>query len=394
MGTVIRLNFTTLILSFFILFFLTGYSVIQFGILSSLEKELAAGDIVIENLKKEQVGQSEILDQIKSYRNGLFVLKLILDARKNVINGSDEKNPFLVFDYNKVLEDLRLLLPRDTRVAQFQVNNKGLVTAPIESVDYASLGRVIKSLKDSELFTEVKIPSGVQRALVQTTNSYGVTLPNYVYSFVLQATLNPKFWQNPMPFVDVNPRMHYSQAIRDLFISKAIEGYEKNEFKPDQDINRAEFFKIALFELLSNNEISINEYQQYKDLSEEDWYFKYVQLASKMGVAEGDNVGRFHPGQTVSRIEAIKSILTIFKIEILDPAKEQIDAEGNKKPLIMPFMDITSDDKDYPFVLTAVRSGFWKDIKNLETRLNKTKPATRAEVAFWVWKLKFDYLNK
>ena len=110
-----------------------------------------------------------------------------------------------------------------------------------------------------------------------------------------------------------------------------------------------------------------------------------------MGIAEGDNVGRFHPDQIVSRIEAIKSILTIFKVEILDPAKEQVDENGNKKPLIMPFQDITSDDKDYPIVLTAVRAGI---LDNLKLKLDKTQPASRAEIAYWVWKLKFDYLNK
>jgi len=391
MGTAIRQNFTTFILSFFILFFVVGYSVIQFGILRPLNKELVSGDLVIQELQKKQEGQSELLNEIKNYRNGLYVLNLILEARKNVISGSDEKNPFLIFNYTQVLDDLRRLLPRDARVAKFQVNNKGLITAPIESVDYASLGRVIKSFKDSDLFTEVKIPSGVQRAPVQYTDNLGGTYFDYVYSFILQAKLDPTFWQDTMPFVDVNPHEYYAQAIRDLFISGTIEGYSKRLFKPDQGINRAEFFKIALFEFLSSNVISINEYQKYIDLSEEDWYYQYIQLASKMGIAEGDSVGRFHPGQTVSRIEALKSILAIFKVEILDPSEERVDENGNRKPLIMPFQDMTSSDKDYPIVLTAVRAGI---LDNLRLKLEKTKPASRAEVAYWVWKLKFDYLDK
>jgi hypothetical protein len=226
---------------------------------------------------------------------------------------------------------------------------------------------------------------------VQKTDEYGRTYFEYVYSFILQATLDPAFWQNTMPFADINPHEYYAQAIRDLFISGAIEGYAKHLYKPDQSINRAEFFKIALFEFLSSNVITINEYQKYLDLSKDDWYYQYVQLASKMGIAEGDNVGRFHPDQTVSRIEALKSLLTIFKVNIVDPSKDEVDADGNKKPVIMPFQDITSDDKDYPIVLTAVRAGL---LDNLKFNFGKTNPASRAEVTYWLWKLKFDYLNK
>lgn len=391
MGKVIRQNITTFILSFLILFFIVSYLVVRIGIIRPLNAALASGDVVIQELQSKQEGQSELLDQIKSYRNGLYILNLILEGRKNVLNGSDEKNPFLIFNYTQVLDDIRRLLPRDARVAKFQVNNKGLITAPIESVDYASLGRVIKSLKDSELFTEVKIPSGVQRTPLQTTNAYGQIQFDYVYSFVLQAKLDPVFWQDTMPFTDVNPHAYYAQAVRDLFISGSIEGYAKRLFKPDQAINRAEFFKIALFEFLSKDVISINDYRKYIDLSDEDWYFQYAQLASKMGIAEGDEVGRFHPDQTVTRIEALKSILSIFEIEILDPELEKIDEEGNRRPLVMPFRDITSSHKDYPVVLTALRSGL---LDNIQMNFNPQTPAARSDVAYWVWKLKFDYLNK
>lgn len=386
----LRQNLTTIILASLIVFFLLAYLVIRFAVVGPLRADFNEGEQAIKTLVEMQEGQTDLLEKISAYRDGLYSLNLVLEARKNIASGSDEENPYLVFDYTQVLKDLRRLLPKDARVTKFQVNNKGLITLPIESVDYASLGRVLKSFKSSELFKEVKIPSGVQRVPRQVKTQWSSYF-EYVYTFVLQAQLDPEFWKNPMPFVDVDRHSYYAQAIRDLFISGVIEGYGNSYFRPNANINRAEFFKIALFEFLSNNVISMEEYREYIDLSDRDWHFKYIQLASKMGIAEGDDVGRFHPDQTITRAEALKTILSLFEITPPEANDEGEDKEvGNKKPQIMPFADVSTKDSIYPIVRLAIDNHL---LDNVDRELKPSQSASRAEVAYWVWKLKFDYLN-
>ena len=189
--------------------FLISLLYIRLITLRPLRADFAENKASIEVLRESQADQSELLDKINVYRDGLYALNLVLEARKEVISGSDPDNPYLVFDFTQVLEDLRQLLPRDARVTKFQVNNKGLLTLPIESVDYASLGRVLRSFKDKsfnyedpeenmadpKVFEEVKIPSGAQHS-IEKNGRYSV---KDIYSFIIQAQLNPEFWQNPMP---------------------------------------------------------------------------------------------------------------------------------------------------------------------------------------------------
>lgn len=397
---------SSILLGLFIAVFLISLLYIRVFVIRPLRAEFETNQTNIVELKAFQDGKADLLDQINIYRDGLYALNLVLEARKQVISGSDPDNPYLVFDFTQVLDDLRQLLPRDAKVTKFQINNKGLVTLPIESVDYASLGRVLRSFKDKsynaeneednisnpKIFEEVKIPSGAQRTVRKTKTGWEQQIEN-VYSFVLQAQLNPEFWQNPMPYPDVNPHEYYSQAIRDLTVAGTIEGYADGYFRPMNSINRAEFFKVLLFEFLANGDISIDDYKRYIDLSDEDWHYQYIQLASQMGIAEGDEVGRFHPDQQINRAEALKTILSVFDVPVVDPNAENEELEeGERKPYIrVPFTDIGREDKIFPVIYTAYQNGL---LDNAGQKLDVNLPVTRSEVAYWVWKLKFDYLSK
>jgi len=398
-------NTITIILVGLIAIFLLTLFYIRVFTLRSLRNDFKENQTTIDELQLAQANHADLLDQISIYRDGLYALNLVLEGRKQVISGSDEDNPYLVFDFTQVLKDLRQLLPRDSKVTKFQANNKGLITKPIESVDYASLGRVLRSFKDKsfdllneeddivspKIFEEVKIPSGAQRAIMKSGTGWQRQVNN-VYSFVIQAQLNPEFWQNPMPYPDVDPYVYYAQAIRDLTVAGTIEGYIDGNFRPLSSINRAEFFKVVLFEFLANDVISIDQYKRYIDLSDSDWHYQYIQLASQMGIAEGDEVGRFHPDQEISRIEALKTILSVYDVEITDPnaEREAEDEEGDAKPFIaVPFVDVARDDRNFAVVLAAYQNGL---LDNMGQKLQLNLPVTRYEVAYWAWKLKFDYL--
>ncbi len=373
-------RFTLIAITFFLAFYGIGYLGVRFLVLQPLKADFNSQNQRIEALKKTQTNQTELLDQIKRYRDGLFALNLLLEARKNVVSGTDEKNPYLIFDFTQVLDDLRQILPRDARVLKLQVNNKGLVTIPIESVDYASLGRVLKSFKNSKLFTEVKIPSGAQRMQKKVDQGTYQYFEN-IYSFVLQAQLDPEFWKDPMPYSDVNQHEYYSQAIRDLTVAGSIEGYPEGTFRPEAPINRAEFFKVALFEFLAKDAITVKEYKKYTDLSDKDWPYQYAQLAGKMGIVDADHEGRFKPEETITRLEALKTIFTIFKIET---------KAGKKSEDTAPFVDdVHPDDEIYPLVKQAAQLSL---LDHFNGHFNRDLSISRAELTYWIWKIKFDSL--
>lgn len=405
----------TIILGSLIVIFVLGYAIFRIGVMRPLNVEFERGDLKINDLRAVQEDKKDLLEQINKYRDGLYALNIVLEARKNVTNafeGEELENPYLVFNFSQVLDDLRRLLPNDTHVTKFQVNNKGLITMPVESIDYASLGRVLKSFKDKghdkdgldddtlipRMFTEVKIPSGAQRTVRKKQNKWGGFKLEEVYSLVLQYKLDPIFWQNPMPYPDVGSHLYYSQAIRDLTLAGSIEGYPDTYFRPNKSINRAEFFKVALFEFLSNDTISIEEYEKYVDLSDKDWHYQYIQLANKMGIAEGDEASRFHPDQSITRIEALKTILKIFEElpnEQLVENEESDNEESERKPITLPFEDVTPQDDIYPIVRVAIDNGFFSNafLKENENQLKPNQEVTRAEICYWIWKLKFYYLQ-
>jgi len=397
----IRQNFTAILLTFLILVFGVSALVFKIGILRPLVSTYEKNDSELKSLSARQEGEKEFLNEISLYREGLSGLEMLFGARKDIQSGSDPENPYLVFDYFQVLQDLRRLLPRDSRVTRFQINNKGLVTVPVETISYASLGRVLKSFKDSVIFTTVKIPSGVQRLpLPSSTDSF--ELPGVIYSMVIQATLNPSFWQNATPFKDVDRLAYYFEAIRDLYIATAVQGYVSTEvvsgdkirkielFKPDNPISRAEFFKILLFLSMHDNKISTGQYEEFDDLTDEDWHSKYFQMARRMGIANEDETGRFRPDQTVTRREALKSILHLSELNPEPLFVAGPDGLPVPDTTPVPFTDVTSTSNDYSLVRLAHDNHL---LDSIGTEFRADQVATRAEVSYWVWKLQSEQLK-
>lgn len=383
------------ILSLLILAFV-GLSVYAYYVvLKPLESDFDAGTEEIKALIKGQEDRTELLEQITLYRDGLYGLGLLLEARENVISGSDEENPFLVFNYNTVLEDLRRLLPKDATAIKFQVNDKGLMTIPVESVDYASLGRVLRSFKDAQLFTDVQIPSAVQRAPKTTIDAFGNRDIHYVYSFVVQATLDPNFWKDPLKFTDIKNSDYFVQAIRDLNISNSVEGYSDNTFRPTQAINRAEFYKLTLHASYASGLLTLEEYSEAIDAPESLWYDRYVELARKKDIlfTNGED-DPYHLDKAISRIEALQTVMKIFEVQIEEYTDEveKENEEANKKPAIVPFQDVGVKSEFYPLVHTAYKLGMLHE-DSFYRFFEPAKPVSRSEVAYWVWKLQFDHLN-
>ena len=111
-------------------------------------------------------------------------------------------------------------------------------------------------------------------------------------------------------FYDLYDARWAINAICELYEENIIEGRETHYYEPTEDITRAEFLKIAL--LAADYDVySIDSADDYSDISEEDWFYKYVTFATKRGFVEGYDDGTFRPNEPINRAEAVVILMRV-----------------------------------------------------------------------------------
>ena len=103
---------------------------------------------------------------------------------------------------------------------------------------------------------------------------------------------------------DVPEGVWYSQAVKYLAEIGIINGYEDGTFKPNQPITRAEFAKIAA----SFDDISSGADNPFSDLSDSHWAYSYIISCFMKGWINGYPSGDFKPDNNITRAEAIKIV--------------------------------------------------------------------------------------
>lgn len=105
-------------------------------------------------------------------------------------------------------------------------------------------------------------------------------------------------------FEDVKMAHPYYPAISYLKENNIIHGYADGTFKPQNEINRAEFLKI----ILEGSGVPSNVLTPtpFPDIDHTAWYAPYVKKAYAEGWIEGYPDGTFKPAQRINKVEAIK----------------------------------------------------------------------------------------
>ncbi|MDD5041878.1 MAG: S-layer homology domain-containing protein [Candidatus Peribacteraceae bacterium] len=98
------------------------------------------------------------------------------------------------------------------------------------------------------------------------------------------------------------------EAIQSLYDQGIISGYADGSFKPKSTVNRAELAKILVG--ASGATPAVDAYHDcFSDVTTE-WFAPYVCYAKEQGWVNGYPDGTFRPEQTVSKVEAIKMVVT------------------------------------------------------------------------------------
>jgi len=129
----------------------------------------------------------------------------------------------------------------------------------------------------------------------------------------------PPVWALDNPFPDL-PESHPNyEAILSLYDWDVIDGYPDGTFKPDREINRAEFMKILIGD--DYKDVDAEKSDCFSDVGTE-WYAQYVCAGYSFGWVDGYPDGSFKPEQTVNKVEAIKMVLNAQHLGELALASE------------------------------------------------------------------------
>jgi hypothetical protein len=95
-----------------------------------------------------------------------------------------------------------------------------------------------------------------------------------------------------------------------------INGVDENTFEPDRDITRAEFAAIVVRGLgLMRNGTGKDS---FSDVNKDDWYYDAVSIAKEYKLIEGYDNNQFLPNNKITREEAITIISRAMKYTTLD----------------------------------------------------------------------------
>jgi hypothetical protein len=110
----------------------------------------------------------------------------------------------------------------------------------------------------------------------------------------------------------------YIKFLQEIWIVKWI-NWKWKIFSPESDITRAEFLKIVLKSLCIDYSTTVPN-SQFSDVKNWDWVSKVVTSALEWKIIK-KSLEKFRPNEPITRIEAIKILISASKIKLLDIKK-------------------------------------------------------------------------
>ncbi len=116
---------------------------------------------------------------------------------------------------------------------------------------------------------------------------------------------------------------HWAQETIEMMTANQITAGRTNEsFKPDENITRAEFASYLVNMLGLEGELQGN----FKDVSQDAWYYNSVGLAAINGLVSGVGEGNFAPEATITRQDMAVMMAKAYKLQYGEDMKGSADA--------------------------------------------------------------------
>ena len=115
-------------------------------------------------------------------------------------------------------------------------------------------------------------------------------------------------------FPDVPDTYPFQAHIEFLQEKGIVQGYPGGLFKPDLQVNRAEFLKMLMLAVYGSETPKIKTRCFFDFLGEEQWFWAYACLAEERGIVEGYPDGTFRGEQKVNLVEALAMAVRAWDI--------------------------------------------------------------------------------
>jgi len=196
---------------------------------------------------------------------------------------------------------------------------------------------------------------------------------------IAQAAEENKEEGTEINFPDCTEKTHpwAIEAVNALSKAGIINGFGDGTFRPDANITRAEFVKIAT---LAFNMAEASAKANFTDVYETDWYYSYVGSGQRNGIITGNPDGTFCPNNGITRQDLALIIYRIIE-------KNAITSENETRPV-----KFTDEANISNYALNAVYKMQTLGIINgfEDGSFHPTENATRAQTAkiiYYVLKL-------
>ena len=177
------------------------------------------------------------------------------------------------------------------------------------------------------------------------------------------------------------PESHWAyKQIQILTDFNVVVGYPDGNYRPDQNVTRAEFATMVVKAFEQQNAELVSP-AKFSDVSEKDWFYGMVQRAVMFDLLKGYPDGHFDPYGTVSRGHVISTTVNALTTETISNQKAIEILENSY-----------SDYKEIPdwLIIAAGKAeilGMVVKAPGEENYINAERPATRAELAAFLVKM-------
>ena len=103
-------------------------------------------------------------------------------------------------------------------------------------------------------------------------------------------------------------------AVESLRLMGVLDGYGDGTFRPDTELNRAQFCKMAVYAMDGSGEVGkYSTVTVFPDVKPSHWAATYINMAAKgAGIISGYPDGKFHPERTVTTGQAVTILLRLL----------------------------------------------------------------------------------
>lgn len=239
---------------------------------------------------------------------------------------------------------------------------------------------VSKSIKDNKI--TLTLPSGT---VLDGSNYYTITITdrNSKAQQDIDVTLKDTKTNTANGVTDVNGQLILPAEEHKLYIV----GYDDGEFKPENNMTRAEaaaIFARNIAERKSEN--ILNTKSSFTDVDTKLWYNRYIGYLEKYDIIEGYNDGTFEPEKRITRAEFVTMCTRFYNL--FDKL-----ADGKKNN----FTDVANSHWAYEFINSATAMDWIKGYA--DGTFKPDSNITRAEVVAIVNRVTSreadtEYINK